>query len=172
MSAPLEPELATELIAMSAADLELTPYGLGTADYEHQLAWRRLTTRHADRLAEIMTAYGWPTIELVGAEASRCAWKLAQHADRQLDVQRRALALLEAAVADGQASRRDLAMLRDRVLVNEGRRQLYGTQIAGVTDGAPVPWPVADPKRMEELRAEADLEPFAVHTTRSTPPPL
>ena len=169
--APAAPELAAELIAMAAADLELTPYGLDAENFEHQLAWRRLTAEHGDRLAEFMAAYGWPTEALVGAEASRCAWKIAQHADRQLDVQRRALDLLAAAATDGQASPRDLAMLRDRVLVNEGRPQVYGTQIAGVVGGAPVPWPCVDPERMEEWRAEVGLEPFAVHTARYAPPP-
>ncbi|CAM5577044.1 hypothetical protein SVIOM74S_02399 [Streptomyces violarus] len=52
------------------------------------------------------------------------------------------------------------AFLRDRTLVNEGRNQLYGTQIAGVKDGAPVPWPCAEPDRVDELRAEVGIEPF------------
>ena len=75
-------------------------------------------------------------------------------------MQRRALRLLERAVADGEASARDLAFLRDRVLVNEGREQLYGTQIAGVLDGQPVPWPCADPQRMDERRAAVGIPPF------------
>jgi len=164
-------ELAAELIAMAAADLEATPYGLDTANYAHQLAWRRLTAAHGDRLAEIMARYGWPTPGVVGEEASRCAWKIAMHADRQLEVQRRALTLLEAAVEAGEGSPRDLAMLRDRVLVNAGHPQVYGTQIAGVEDGQPVPWPVADPDRMEELRAGVGLAPFAEHVAAHAPPP-
>ncbi|WP_035854312.1 DUF6624 domain-containing protein [Cryptosporangium arvum] len=156
-------ELAAELIAMAAADTQATPYGLDTATPAHQLAWRRLTTEHADRLATLMARHGWPTPGLVGAEASRCAWKIAMHADRQLDVQRRALALLDEAVAAGEGTPREVAMLRDRVLVNEGHPQIYGTQIAAVQDGRPVPWPVADPDRMEELRASVGLPSFADH---------
>jgi hypothetical protein len=88
-----------------------------------------------------------------------------------LEVQRRALALLAEAVAAGEASPRELALLRDRVLVNEGNEQIYGTQIAGVRDGAPVPWPCVDPERLDDRRAEVDLEPFAVHVTRTEPAP-
>jgi hypothetical protein len=168
---PAEPELGAELVAMAAADLQLTSYGLDTANFAHQLEWRRLTAEHGDRLAQIMARHGWPTVALVGEHAARCAWKIAQHADRQLDVQRRALSLLEEAVGAGLAGARELAMLRDRVLVNEGRPQVYGTQIAGVVDGAPVPWPVADPAGMERRRAQVGLEPFAVHTARHAPPP-
>ncbi|MDT0321754.1 DUF6624 domain-containing protein [Streptomyces millisiae] len=158
-------ELAAELTEMAAADHRLAVRG-HSEDPAEQLAWRRLTARHGDRLGEIMDAHGWPTADTVGEEAARAAWLIAQHADRQLDVQRRALRLLEQAVAAGSASPRDLAFLRDRTLVNEGREQIYGTQIAGVRDGAPVPWPCAEPERVDELRAEVGIEPFAEYVAR------
>ncbi|MET9830206.1 DUF6624 domain-containing protein [Streptomyces sp. NPDC006385] len=157
--------LAEELTAMAAADHRSSVHA-HSDDFAEQLAWRRLTARHGDRLGEIMDEYGWPTAELVGAEAARSAWLIAQHADRQLDVQRRALHLMEQAVSAGSAGPRELAFLRDRTLVNEGREQIYGTQIAGVEDGAPVPWPCEDPDRMDDLRAEVGIEPFAEYVAR------
>ncbi|MFI8459525.1 DUF6624 domain-containing protein [Kitasatospora sp. NPDC085464] len=152
--------VAAELNMMVAADHQAAR-NANSDDPAEQLAWRRLTARHADRLSEIMDAHGWPTAELVGEDAARAAWLIAQHADRQLDVQRRALRLMEQAVADDTASPRDLAFLRDRTLVNEGRKQIYGTQIAGVKDGSPIPWPCEEPERMDERRAEAGIPPFA-----------
>lgn len=152
--------MAAELNMMVAADHQAAR-NANSEDPAEQLAWRRLTAQHADRLSEIMDAHGWPTAELVGEDAARAAWLIAQHADRQLDVQRRALRLMEQAVADGAASPRDLAFLRDRTLVNEGRKQIYGTQIAGVKDGAPIPWPCEEPERMDERRAEVGIPPFA-----------
>nr|WP_254803226.1 DUF6624 domain-containing protein [Kitasatospora sp. SUK 42] len=138
-------------------------------DLAEQAVWRRLTARHGDRLSEIMTRYGWPTGQAVGAEAARAAWLVAQHADRQLDVQRRAAALMAAAVADGAASARELAFLQDRLAVNEGREQRYGTQIGAVVDGRPVPWPCEDPERLDERRAEVGIEPFDEYTARFAP---
>ncbi|MET8682101.1 DUF6624 domain-containing protein [Streptomyces sp. NPDC004647] len=152
--------LAAELVSMAAADHE-TSICANSEDPAEQLAWRRLTAQHGDRLNEIMDEYGWPTAQLVGDAAARGAWLIAQHADRQLDVQRRAVHMMEQAVAAGTAGSRELAFLRDRVLVNDGRKQIYGTQIAGVKDGSPVPWPCRDPERMNELRAEVGIEPFA-----------
>lgn len=67
---------------------------------------------------------------------------------------------MQQAVSAGSTSPRELAFLRDRTLVNEGRKQVYGTQIAGVKHGAPVPWPCEEPERMDELRAEVGIEPF------------
>lgn len=150
---------------MTDEDKRLQP-GAHGEDLEAQLAYRRVVARNADRLSEIMDGYGWPTAALVGVEGARRAWLIAQHADRRIDVQRRALALLERALAAGEAGPREVAMLRDRLLVNEGRRQIYGTQIAGVRDGAPVPWPCQDPERMDERRAEVGLESFAANAAR------
>ncbi|MEU0589007.1 DUF6624 domain-containing protein [Streptomyces sp. NPDC006132] len=160
--------LAEELTAMAAADHEKAVAGAAHSDDPAgQLSWRRLTARHGDRLSEIMDEVGWPTAALVGEDAARAAWLIAQHADRQLDVQRRALRLMEQAVAAGAAEARDLAFLRDRTLVNEGREQIYGTQIAGVReDGSPIPWPCAEPERVDELRAGVGIEPFDAYVAR------
>lgn len=161
-------ELAEELTAMMAQDAAAVRLA-NSADLAEQAAWRRLTTAHADRLAEIMAEHGWPTEALVGADAAKAAWLVAQHADRQLDVQRRAVELMATAVADGAASARDLAFLQDRLAVNEGREQRYGTQIGAVADGRPVPWPCEDPARLDERRAEVGIEPFAEYTSQFAP---
>ncbi|MER5637274.1 DUF6624 domain-containing protein [Kitasatospora sp. NPDC002227] len=150
---------AAELTAMAAADHEAAPLA-NSADPAEQLRWRRLTAEHADWLGEFLDEHGWPTAELVGTEAARAAWLIAQHADRQLELQRRSVRLLAAEVAAGRASGRELAFLRDRVLVNQGEEQLYGTQIAGVREGRPVPWPCREPERMDERRAEVGIPPF------------
>ncbi|MFB8242853.1 DUF6624 domain-containing protein [Kitasatospora purpeofusca] len=160
--------VAAELTAMVAADHGAASQA-NSDDPAEQLAWRRLTAQHADRLSEIMDAHGWPSAELVGEDAARAAWLIAQHADRQIDVQRRALRLMEQAVAGGTASPRDLAFLRDRMLVNEGQKQIYGTQIAGVKDGSPIPWPCEDPERMDERREEVGIPPFAEYVARFPP---
>ncbi|MBD0672165.1 DUF6624 domain-containing protein [Streptomyces sp. CBMA156] len=159
---------AEELVGMMAEDGAAALLA-NSPDLAEQAAWRRLTARHGDRLAEIMAEHGWPTERTLGAEAARAAWLVAQHADRQLDVQRRAAALLGEAVARGEASARDLAFLRDRLAVNEGREQRYGTQIGAVADGRPVPWPCEDPERLDERRAEVGIEPFDEYTARFAP---
>ncbi|GAA2514650.1 DUF6624 domain-containing protein [Winogradskya humida] len=157
--------LAQELIDMTDEDRRLQPGALSD-DFAAQLAHRRITVRNGDRLAGILDEHGWPTGELVGQEAARRAWLVAQHADRQLDLQRRVLTLMTEAVRAGKADTAQLAMLQDRLLINEGRPQIYGTQIAGVVDGAPVPWPCEDPGTMDQRRAEVGLDPFAVHVAR------
>jgi hypothetical protein len=51
--------------------------------------------------------------------------------------------------------------LEDRIAMYEGRPQRYGTQwIDDPRDGRDRPWTLADPNRVNELRAEVGLEPL------------
>jgi hypothetical protein len=124
--------------------------------------WRRVDTGNTRWLADLLATRGWPGRTLAGADGARAAWLLAQHADRDPDLQRTFLDALRGAVAAGEASPAELAYLEDRVRVADGRPQLYGTQFA-VTDGEFGPCPMEDPARLDERRAEAGLEPFAVY---------
>jgi hypothetical protein len=168
-------ELADELTAMVDEQHEFVDQTGTEADASlsprQRMERRAMFVRHADRLMELLLATGrWPAKAQVGALAAQGAWLIAQHADTQLDVQRVALALLRVAVAEGTAGgsgARELAMLEDRVAVNEGRPQTYGTQIAEVIGGRPVPWPVTEPERLDERRAGVGLEPLAESTDRS-----
>jgi hypothetical protein len=153
-------ELARELLELAAEQRETVHLGV-SEDVAERLVWREVTVRHADRLAAIMADVGWPAEDVVGAEAARAAWLVAQHADHQLDVQRRAFDLMSSAVEAGRASRYQLAFLYDRMLVNSGRPQVYGTQIADVRDGEPVPWPCVDVEHLDDRRAEVGIPPFA-----------
>lgn len=116
--------------------------------------------RHTARLQAILVGHGWPGWRLVGKDGSRAAWVLAQHADADRAFQRRALELLGAAVAAGDASSRDMAFLTDRVRRAEGRPQVYGTQTV-VVDCRRVPYPIEDSAGIARRRADAGLPPLA-----------
>ncbi len=144
--------LSDELVAMQKADQEAS--GL----HEDRQA----------RLAEIFDEYGWPGHDLVGEEGSTAAWVIAQHSDLDLAFQERALELLTEAVAEDDASPGDLAYLSDRVAVAQGEPQTYGTQIRCEQKKPVPPTPIADPATVDELRAEAGLEPLDVYLDEMT----
>jgi hypothetical protein len=113
------------------------------------------------RLAEILDEHGWPTFDLVGEDGEDAAWAIAQHSDQDPAFQREALALLRAAVEEGQASPGNLAYLTDRVAAGAGEPQTYGTQVGCGPDG-PVPaTPLIDPDGVDARRAEVGLPPLA-----------
>jgi hypothetical protein len=113
-----------------------------------------------ERLKEIIAEYGWPTFDLVGEDGAEAAWGIAQHSDLDPEFQRAALELIKTAAAEGQASKGNAAYLEDRVAAGAGEPQTYGTQVGCVRGKAKV-GPLKDPGRVDELRAEAGLEPLA-----------
>jgi hypothetical protein len=124
--------------------------------------WRRVDTGNTQWLADLVDARGWPGRTLAGTDGAEAAWLLAQHADRDPELQRMFLEALRGAVTDGEAAPGNLAYLEDRVRVHDGRPQLYGTQFT-VTDGELRPSPIEDPQRLDERRTEAGLGPFAAY---------
>jgi len=160
-------ELQAELLERAGRDQaarELVPPGHGIEQWERIV--EPVDRANTARLREIVAGYGWPGRRLVGEEAAHAAWLLAQHAPPQF--QEQCLPLLEDAVAQGDASPADLAYLRDRVLMHQGKPQIYGTQYL-IKDGVPALWPVQDPEGLDERRAALGLEPAAANRARLMP---
>lgn len=169
----MDDELAAELARMAAEDQRIRRAPKGSArtfvrrlDPKTAMEYRRIDAENTDRLRQILAKHGWPGKPLVGDQGAHDAWLIAQHADHDPAFQRQALELLTGAVARGEAKPRALAYLTDRVRVNEGREQVFGTQMGGLEDGVPVPRPIEDPDRLDELRAEVGLEPFDQYLRR------
>ena len=70
--------------------------------------------------------------------------------------------MMRAAVKEGNAKASDLAYLEDRVLLRQGKKQIYGSQIYydGET-GAFFVQPLEDPDHVDARRASVGLEPLA-----------
>ena len=150
---PIEPELRLELLTMAEADQktrsELDSGKMSVVDRENSA-----------RLGELLAVHDWLGIDLVGCDGANAAWLIAQHADQNLAVQKLALDRLTIAYENGQAEPYQFAYLTDRVRVNTGRKQIYGTQVRFVGDEAQ-PKPLEDPERVDELRREVGLTPLA-----------
>jgi len=69
--------------------------------------------------------------------------------------------LLEQVVGEGDATYSHFAYLPDRVRMNEGRPQLFGTQVGDIVDGLASPWPIEDEAEVDRRRASAGLESLA-----------
>ncbi len=83
--------------------------------------------RNTAALKKIIHRYGWPGSDLVGRKGAQAALLIVQHSNDTL-FQRACLPLLRNAYERGQVPGDALALLTDRVLVREGKPQLYGTQ--------------------------------------------
>jgi hypothetical protein len=150
-TAAADPALRDELLAMLAADQA------DRAREEPDVGAERART---ERLRRIVAERGWPTRTLVGDDGATAAWAIAQHSDLDPAFQQQALELMRQAVAAEEADPGELAYLVDRVAANAGRPQTYGTQMGCTPDGAPQLAPLAEPERVDALRAEAGLPPL------------
>ena len=106
----------------------------------------------------------WPGWKLVGTDGAEAAWLIAQWAIDDVGLQRRCLEMLEVAVACNDADPVHFAYLADRVRMNDGRDQLYGSQFVLGAGGELEAWPVDDLAAVDARRKRLGLPPFAVHT--------
>ena len=78
------------------------------------------------KVSDILSRYGWPGEEIVGGSGSSAIWAIIQHST--LENQEKYLPLMREAVKNGKARPAQLALLEDRILVGNGKEQIYGTQ--------------------------------------------
>jgi hypothetical protein len=118
--------------------------------------------RHQPILEKILQQYGYPGIRQVGEKSAGNFWLLVQHADAHLDFQRRVLKLMLPEVQRKNASPVNYAYLIDRVAVNTGQPEEYGTQVefTGPGLGKAVPRSLRDPAQVNQRRAAIGMEPL------------
>ena len=140
---------------------ELSPDGLTMLRSLLMAAGSRADWANTAWLKERVAAEGWPKISEVGEKGASAAWLLTQHADRDPVFQLRALRLMEPLLAEGEVSKRNYAYLYDRAMLKLAGKQRYGTQWGGCEGGVRQLQPLEDEVRLDELRAEMEIEPIA-----------
>jgi hypothetical protein len=125
----------------------------------------KLDKRNVKRLVQIIDKYGWPGRSMVGREGSITAFLIIQHAD--LEYQKKYFPMLKEAIGKGEADRDDAALLEDRILMREGKKQIYGTQLRfnEATKKLEL-WPIEDEESVDVRRASVGLEPIAEYLKR------
>lgn len=123
---------------------------------------RKIDEAALPRLREIIDQYGWPGISLLGEEGSERIWLLIQHCDLDVPFQRKCLDLMKVAVERGEAKKDRLAYLTDRVLLNEERPQVYGTQCQVVGNEMTLR-PTIELEKLDERRESVGLSPIATY---------
>lgn len=155
-------ELSSELLRRSAIDQAMRNEVIESGDMTQ---WNdEIDKQNTEYLEKIVEEYGWPTISMVGNEASQAAWLLVQHADHKPEFQAKCLELLKT-LPKTEVRPANIAYLEDRVRVAQGKPQLYGTQFYKAGDKV-APRLIEDESRLEERRAEMGLETFEANQQR------
>lgn len=154
-------DLRRELLAMQDEDVRVRSELAGQLGGPYVPRMEEVHVRNAARLRALIAEYGWPSEDVAGKDGARAAWFIAQHAMGDPDFQRHALALIRACVAHRRLPAWHGAYLQDRIAMQEGKPQRYGTQwMDDPFDGYVRPWRIDDPGRVDELRASVGLGPL------------
>lgn len=136
---------------------------LGRDSEEVRKLWDQIQKQDSINLVKvkrILDERGWLGRNILGDDGNQALFLVIQHAD--LATQQKYLPMMREAVSLGNAQASDLAYLEDRVALDEGRMQIYGTQI-GVGSGENEYYvrPLLDPEHVDQRRAMVGLGPLA-----------
>jgi hypothetical protein len=152
--------LAEVLVMMMAEDQRLLQQLFDSGELPSEVYHPRMKALHeqnASRLKEIISSHGWPSISIVGEEAAKAAWLVAQHSVSDIEFMAECIGLLKGAVAREDLAGWQLAFLQDRVRTLSGKPQYYGTQFDVNENGWPTPFPIEDSATVNERRAGLGL---------------
>jgi len=110
-----------------------------------------------EKIIEIISEYGYPGKSLVGEPSNETAWYVIQHSQYIENY----FPFIKKAGEDGELPIRLVAMMEDRLLMNKGEEQLYGTQCYGqeIIDKNTGEkkwiyfiWPIKEPEKVNSRR--------------------
>ena len=132
-------------------------YGMQSKEV-HELAdqMNRMDTLNLVKVTAILDQYGWVGKDLVGQDGNSALYLVIQHADPK--TRDKYLPMMQDAVLKNNALASDLATLEDRVLLEQHKKQIYGTQFSlNRKTGKYTLDPLQDPEHVDERRAKVGL---------------
>ena len=123
---------------------------------------KAMSEHHDDnmiRLEQLIHEKGWPALSRVGEAAAYTAGNVINHAD--LETRKHYLPMLKAVCEKGEGDWSRYAHILDRVELEQGNKQVYGTQMEFNEQTRRFePQPIIDPDNVHQRRAEIGLEPL------------
>jgi hypothetical protein len=154
LAAIQQPELRTEMLKRMVEDQRVRTQ----ANLDHE-EFARVDASNLAFIKQVIAEHGWPGKDLVGEDGANAAWLFVQHSTDH-EFQANCLPLVRTAYQNGQNTGPQLALLTDRVLMFQGKPQLYGSQFQ-LVDGQWKAYPIEEPEHLDRRRAEMGLGPFA-----------
>lgn len=160
--AKLDKPIIAILDTIFKADQDLIQQNRGEVNSPEWKAWSKkasqLDSVNLIKVTEIINKNGWPGEEIIGWYGSSALWVVFQHST--LENQEKYLPLMKEAVKKGKARSAQLALLEDRILVRNGKEQIYGTQAGTDSLGIYKIWPIKDERNVNKRRFSVGLGPL------------
>jgi hypothetical protein len=110
------------------------------------------------QVKHILDKYGWLPQSKIGEKAADAIFYVVQHGGTELI--RAHLPTLKKLAKQKEAKGTHAAMMEDRLLMYDGKKQIYGTQATSRlrADNSGAIWPIENPAKVNQLRKEAGFE--------------
>jgi hypothetical protein len=110
------------------------------------------------QIEELIAKYGWLGKSVIGVRGNNTLFLVIQHAG--LAIQEKYLPILQKSVDEGESRPADLALLQDRILMRQGKKQIYGSQVVINKTGGQEFYPIDDEKNVNIRREKVGLQPI------------
>lgn len=124
--------------------------------------WKKISYLDSVNLVKvknIIDSYGWLGPDVVGEAGAQTIFLVIQHADSLTQVTY--APKMREAVKQGKARPESLALLEDRILINQGKEQIYGSQVRwNEQAGKNEFYPIRDEENVNKRRASVGLDPL------------
>jgi hypothetical protein len=158
----LNKPLIAELDTIFKADQDMINQNRGEVNSAEWKEWSRkasqLDSVNLIKVTDIINRYGWLGEDVIGSSGSSTLWVVIQHTT--LENQEKYVPLMREAVKTGKARPAQLALLEDRILVRNGKEQIYGTQANTDSLGIYKMLPIKDERNVNKRRFSVGLGPL------------
>ncbi|MFN3996495.1 DUF6624 domain-containing protein [Algoriphagus sp.] len=121
------------------------------------------------RIEQIFNEFGFVGFDLAGEEGSTHFWLIVQHSDHNPDFQKRVLEKMKMEVEKENANPSSYGLLVDRVKINTGEKQIYGTQVSyNFETGQAYSGNLLDSLTVNERRKSIGLPPLEEYLNQMT----
>lgn len=135
----------------------------GWESKEMKFLWKVVDEKDSVNLIKvkcILDKYGWLGPDIIGERGSQTLFLVIQHSN--LPTQVKYLPMMREAVKNRKLSSGNLALLEDRVMLGQGKKQIYGSQIGRDKEtGKLYVLPLEDPDNVDKRRANVGLPPLS-----------
>ncbi|MDB5155148.1 MAG: DoxX family protein [Mucilaginibacter sp.] len=130
-------------------------FDIGQANTHYWKLQNRLDSLNVVFIESVFKKYGYPGKTLVDTPANEAAWYIIQHSNKIHQY----MPMMKKAADENELPYRLYAMMLDRELMNQGKEQIYGTQVACQkfknSGNQCIVWPIKDPDKVNQRRRMA-----------------
>ncbi|MBI2414610.1 hypothetical protein HYV31_02055 [candidate division WWE3 bacterium] len=155
--------LVSTLQSLFEEDTKIRTNYINSKDEKFLEQMKEIDEKSTKFITEVLKDFGLPTISKVGKKSSFQSWKLVQHSP-DINLQEKYLELMEKNMED--VNKRDYAYLKDRVLLAQGKQQIYGTQFTKTSEGKYEPINLWDISNVDTRRKEVELDTLSENIDR------